>query len=428
MTDYDDARPKGAGTLGMAAWCFYDWANSAFPTIIGTFVFATYFTNAVASDPKSGFETWSAAVAISGLAIAVLAPILGSIADQGGRRLPWLAVLTAILAVASACLWFVAPDPAYILLAIVLFVIATTAFEFGQVFYNAMLGDIAPPHMLGRLSGWAWGLGYFGGIAALVICLFAFIQVDVPPFGLDKSAAEHVRAVGPVVGLWIAVFALPVFLILREPPRPRAPSPLQAVRGGLKTLAKTLRSLPREPNLLTYLVARMIYTDGLNTLFALGGVFAASAMGMETADVILFGIALNVTAGLGAVAFAFVDDRIGAKPVIMISVAGLALFGLPLLFTTDVTTFWVFAMIIGIFMGPTQAASRTLMTKLAPAALRTEYFGLYALSGKATSFVGPIGVAALTAATDSQRIGMSVIVVFLLIGLLLMLRVREPRL
>jgi len=423
----DKARQEaGASKMGMAAWCFYDWANSAFPTIIGTFVFATYFASAVAPDEKTGFSIWSTAVAVSGFAIAILAPILGSIADQGGRRLPWLGVLTAILAIASAGLWFVEPDPSFIVLGIILFVIATVAFEFGQVFYNAMLGDIAPPHMLGRLSGWAWGLGYFGGIFALLICLFGFIQTDIPPFGLDKEAAEHVRAVGPLVGLWIAIFSIPVFVVLREPSRPHAPPPLQAVRKGLLTLGRTLKSLPKRKNLFTFLIARMIYTDGLNTLFALGGVFAATAMGMETADVIIFGIALNVTAGLGAVLFGFLDDRLGAKPVILISVGGLSVFAIPLLFTTNVTIFWTFALIIGIFMGPAQAASRTLMTKLSPPELRTEYFGLYALSGKATSFVGPLAVSMITVMADSQRVGMSVILAFFIVGLVLLLLVKEP--
>jgi len=418
-----DLAPAREDRRALIAWCFYDWANSAFPTVILTFVFAAYFTQAVAASPVAGTAMWGNAIALSGLAIAILSPVLGAIADQGGRRKPALFLCTAACVAAMAALWFVRPDPGDALIAIALVAIGNIAFEFAIVFYNAMLPELAAPERIGRWSGWAWGLGYGGGLACLVIALLFFVRAEPPPFGLDKAEAEHVRIVAPLVAAWFALFALPLFLF--TPDKPSRGLGLKALEEGLRQIARTIRDLRRNANVARYLAAHMIYTDGLNTLFAFGGIYAAGTFGMDLTEVMMFGIALNVTAGLGAFLFGWVDDWIGPKRTISIALAMLAITGAALLVVESKSAFWVLGLALGTFFGPVQAGSRSFMARLAPPALRAEMFGLYALSGKATAFVGPALLAWITAATGSQRLGMATIILFLAGGLALLLTVRE---
>lgn len=424
MSETDPERP-GARRARMA-WCFYDWANSAFPTVIVTFVFSAYFATAVAENKTLGTAQWGDALALSGLVIAILSPVLGAIADQTGRRKPWLVACTSITVVAAGLLWFVAPESDYVLMALVLFAVANIAFEIGQVFYNAMLPGIAAPGQIGRLSGFGWGLGYAGGLSCLIIALFGFVQADPAPFGLDKSQAEHVRIIGPLVAVWFAFFCWPLFAFV--PDRPRSgQSVLAAARNGMATLVSTLRRVRDYRTIAWFLLARLFYVDGMNTMFAFGGIYAAGTFGMTVAEVIQFGIALNISAGIGAACFALIDDRIGARTTVVIALCGLIALGVPILFVEDVFWFWVIGVPLGLFMGPAQAASRSLMAHLAPAEIRTEMFGLFAFSGKATAFLGPFVLGMVTLAADSQRAGMATIVVFLSVGLIILLaKVRKP--
>ena len=426
MADAARTDPPPAGKRAQFAWCLYDWANSGFPTVIVTFVFAAYFSRAVAENTIQGTAAWGQALAVSGVLIAVISPILGSIADRSGRRKPWLGVFAAITIVATAFLWDTHPDPADMLWALAFFVIANTAFEIGNVFYNAMLPGLVPKQRIGRLSGWSWGLGYLGGLCCLALLLVLFVQAETPLFGLDKEQAEHIRIVGPMVALWFAVFAIPIFLWVPDEAGRRVAAGT-AIREGLSQLVGTLRGIGRHANIARFLLARLFYVDGMNTMFAFGGIYAAGTFGMSFEEIIQFGIALNVTAGLGAAGFAWLDDRIGSKRTIQIGILGLIAFGVPLLVVESKTAFWLLALPLGIFMGPTQAASRSLMAHLAPPDLRTEMFGLYALSGKVTSFAGPAVLAWATLTFESQRAGMATIIAFFVIGLALMALVAAPR-
>lgn len=407
------------------SWCLYDWANSPFPAIVLTFVFPAYFVQAVAADTAGATSQWAFMTGIAALVIAVASPVLGSIADQGRRRKPWLALFSTILVLGSALLWFVRPEAADGGLLLVLVGVSVIAFEIGMVFYNALLPTLVPASHLGRVSGWAWGLGYFGGLGGLVLVLFVFVQTDAPPFGLDKALAEHVRIAGPVVALWLAVFCLPLFLWTPDPPGRGLPA-TAAVREGLATLVRTLVALPGHGQLARFLLARMIFTDGINTLFAFGGVYAAGTFAMSVEEVILFGLLLNATAGAGAFAFGWIDDWIGAKPTILIGLVALIVIGVPLLLIETRLWFWILGSALGVFFGPVQAASRSLMARMAPAGMETEMFGLFALSGKVTAFVGPWLVGVVALAYDSQRIALATVLPFLLLGALLLLTVREP--
>ncbi len=415
-----------AGRRAIAAWCLFDWANSAFPTVIVTFVFAAYFTRAIAETPEEGTWLWGAALSASALAVALISPVLGAIADQGGRRKPWLLVTSLLCIAATAALWMVRPEPMSLWLVLILVALGNMAFEIGQVFYNAMLPEIAPASRIGRVSGWAWGLGYAGGLVCLALSLVLFVQPDPALFGLDRDMAEHVRITGPLAALWFAVFAVPLFIW--TPDRPTSGLPVgEAVRGGVRALKRTLQHLREFRNIALFLLARMIYTDGLNTLFAFGGIYAAGTFAMTYEEILIFGIVLNVASGLGAAAFAWLDDWIGPKRTVIIALLGLTAFGAGILLVETKLWFYIFGSLLGALIGPAQSASRSMMARMAPAQMRAEMFGLYALSGKATAFVGPFLVGAVTVAYDSQRIGMATILAFFAVGLVLMLLVREPR-
>lgn len=407
------------------AWSLFDFANSAFTTIIITFVFAAYFAQGVAADANTGAGQWSLAMGLAGLIIAIISPIIGAIADQTGRRKPWLAGVSVICVIATALLWFVRPEAGDVPFALVCVVIATVGFEVGLLFYNAMLPNVAPASMLGRVSGWGWALGYLGGLISLMVALFVLVQAETPPFGLDKNSAEHVRATAPLVAIWFTVFALPLFFMVKED---GGGAPLRtAIRGGIGQLIATFRNARKHGNTLRFLVAAMIYSDGVHTVFALGGVYAAAVFGMELADVIMLGIALNVTAGLGAFGFAWVDDKIGSKRTITISLVALIIGTAGVLAAPTAMTFWIAALVMSTFFGPVQAASRTMMARLSPPEMRGEMFGLFSLSGKVTAFAGPALVGAIALATDNYRIGMAVVPVFLIVGLVILRGVREDR-
>lgn len=409
---------------GLAAWCLYDWASSAFNTVIGTFVFSVYFTKAVAVDEIAGTAAWSRALAVAGVLVAVLSPLLGAVADGAGARKPWLAAFTLACLVPTALLWTVRPDPADAGFALVAVAVATVAFELANVFYNAMLPDVAPAGRLGRLSGWGWGLGYAGGLLCLVLALVGLIRAEPPPFGLDTATQEPVRATALLTALWFALFAWPLFVF--TPDRPRGAPVGRAAREGIARLIDTLRALRRHGMILRFLIASAVYRDGLATLFAFGGIFAAGTFGMSFAEIVTFGIALNVAAGLGAIGFARLDDRVGARRVILISLGGLVACGVPLVLAEGRTAFWVLALGLGVFVGPAQAAGRSLMARLSPPGLATGMFGLYALSGKAIAFLGPFALGLATDAFASQRAGMATILAFFALGFVLMLGVREP--
>lgn len=401
------------------AWALFDWANSPFTTLIITFVFPAYFATAIVGDEVRGQAIWGYAIGTSGLVVAVLSPLLGAIADVGGRRKPWIMGFTVLCIVATALLWFASPSVASVPLAVACVAIANLGFEFGTTFNNAMLPDIVSKNRLGRLSGWAWGLGYAGGLAALALALVVFVQPAIPPFGLDREQAEQVRIVGPLVAIWFGLFVWPLFVFTADRPG-RSLAVGTAIREGLRTLRNTLKELRAGRQLPLFLLAHMLYADGLTTLFAFGGIYVSGTFGMSLAEVIVFGVVLNVAAGLGAFLFGWVDDWIGSRRTAVLALVGLTLASVAAVSVQTRPWLWVAGCFLGLFVGPVQAASRSLMARLSPPDQQAAYFGLFALSGKATAFVGPVVVAIVTDAAGSQRLGLATIIAFLVAGLILL--------
>ncbi|ADZ68588.1 Major Facilitator Superfamily (MFS) transporter [Polymorphum gilvum SL003B-26A1] len=437
----------------MWSWLFFDWAAQPFFTLVTTFVFAPYFASALAATPAQGQALWGYASAAAGLAIAVLAPVLGAIADATGRRKPWILAFSVPFVLACAALWFAAPgSDGAIVLALAAFAVATLSVEFATVFTNAMMPDLVPRNRLGRLSGSGWALGYLGGLVSLVAVL-GFLAANpatgrtliglAPAFGLDAALREGDRASGPLSAVWYVVFVLPLFLFVPDVPRRSALLP--AVRAGLTRLARTAAEARRHRPVLLFLLANMIYKDGLVALFAFGGIYAAGQLGWGTIEIGSFGVLLTITGTAGAFLGGRLDDALGPRPVVIGALALLILCGLGLvsidrdtvLFVVDVAPsaapgltgstaeilFLLLGGLIGAVAGPLQSASRTLLIHLAPEGQTTQFFGLFALSGKLTSFLAPLTVGLVTAATASQAAGMSVILAFFLAGGALLLRV-----
>ena len=452
--------PTGrAGPAGRLGWILFDFATQPYFTLILTFVFAPYFASAVAATPAEGQALWGYATAAAALLIALTAPLAGAVADVAGGRKRFIAAFGLLMMAGTAALWFVAPgEPHAITIALLAFMIATLGVEYATVFNNAMMPTLAPREELGRLSGNGWAAGYVGGLLALVVTL-GFLAADPasgrtilgldPLFGLDPATREGDRASGPLAALWFLVFSLPLFLFTPDlPARPIAAGP--AIRAGLARLRNTLRDLPANRNAARFLLANMIYTDGLLALFTFGGVYAAGVFGWTTIELGLFGILLTVTGTAGALIGGRLDDRIGSKPVVLASILLLLACLIGILSVGRETIFFVVAVagpvpgdglfasppeqvymllgaLIGIAAGPVQAASRTLLVSRAPPERTAEWFGLFALTGKITSFAGPFLVALATDISGSQRLGVVPLIAFFVLGGLLLLTVRLPR-
>jgi UMF1 family MFS transporter len=444
--------PRRAAVI---SWIFFDWAAQPYFTLITTFVFAPYFATHVAADPASGQALWGFATAAAGLMIALMSPVLGAIADASGRRKPWIAAFGALLVVGSCLMWFGKPGDTSVIPPLLLaYAIATIGVEFATVFNNAMMPSLVPPDQIGRLSGTGWATGYVGGIISLIIVL-GFLAADpqtgrtlfgfTPLFGLDPVTHQGDRITGPLTGIWFIIFVLPMFLLTPDYPAKRPVS--KALRAGLIELRQTLAELPKRKSMAAFLLANMIYTDGLVSLFAFGGIYAAGTFGWQTIQIGTFGILLAIAGTLGAWLGGKLDDSLGPKRVIAGSLLILLFAIVAILFVDKDSIFFVevaapvpggalfagaaeraylvLGCLIGMAGGPLQAASRTLLIRMAPKDRIAQYFGLFALTGKVTSFIGPLLIGVVTAVTASQRAGMAVLVAFFVAGLALLARVRD---
>jgi UMF1 family MFS transporter len=377
----------------------------------------------MAPDEVTGTALWSRAVSISAILIAVLSPILGAAADKGGRRKRYLALTTVVAVIATTLLTFVKPGaPNAIPLALTLFVVGNVGFEVGMVFYNAFLPTITSPEKIGRVSGYGWGVGYIGGLLCMVLALVGFVQPETPWFGITRAEGFNIRATNLLVAGWFALFSLPLFLFVKERPVPGARFDMA---GTLRELKDTVRHIRRYREIVKYLIAHLIYNDGLVTVFAFGGIYAAGTFNMPFSEVIVFGIVLNVVAGLGAWGVGYGDDRLGGKKTVLITLVALSVATFIGVLAPTKTWLWVAGILIGVFGGPNQAASRSLMGRFSPARHQTEFFGFYQLAGKITSFMGPMALGSVALMAGSQRAGVATVIAFFVVGGLLLVWVNE---
>lgn len=440
---------------GIRGWMFFDWAAQPFFTVVTTFIFGPYFVSRLTDDPALGQATWGYGIAAAGLMIGILSPILGSIADQTGRRKPWIAFFAVLQVCALSMLWFAVPGSALIW-PIIFYVIAAVSAEFSIVFNDSMLPKLVSKQDIGRVSNQAWGLGYAGGMIALIIVITllagsaetgkTLIGID-PLFGLDQASGEDARIVGPFAAVWYLLFILPMFFFTPDSKRGAALVP--AVRLGLSELKATLGEVRTRAGILRFLIARMLYQDGVNALLALGGAFAAMMFGWSILELGIYGIILNVVAILGCIIAGKIDAGAGSKIVVQISLVLLILATIGIVSTTANSTLFglinfapssaeglfatmaekayiLYGLLIGFAFGPVQASSRSYLARSVPVEDAGRYFGLYALSGRATSFLAPFLVATVTAISKSPALGMSVIILFLLAGYIILMRTPYP--
>ena len=440
---------------GVRGWMFFDWAAQPFFTVVTTFIFGPYFVARMTDDPISAQTAWSNAATISGVIIALLAPILGSIADESGARKPWIAVFAVVKIICLALLWTAAPGSsvAFVMLLIIL---ASVAAEFSIVFNDSMMPRLVSQQDVGRVSNIAWGLGYMGGMIVLIfVVLFlagspttgnTLIGMD-PLFGLDPATGEDARITGPISAVWYFLFILPMFLF--TPDAKKGKSLGSAVHSGLREIRSTLRELRHRSNILRFLIARMIYQDGVNGLLVLGGVFAAAMFGWSTMEIGIYGIILNVVAIFGCLIAGRVDRAMGSKVVVLVALTLLiiatfgiistgvdfTLFGfvsLPVvssegLFATPAEKAYIlYGLLIGVSFGPVQASSRSYLARSVELHEAGRYFGIYSLSGRATSFLATLSFSAVTAWSGSARAGMATLLIFLVTGLVMLWRTNYP--
>ena len=404
-------------------WSLYDFANSSFTTLIVTFIYAAYFTKAIAENEIIGTALWSRAVSLTALFVAFASPIMGAIADKSNLRKTFLVFMTYICVFGSIMLYFAMPGE--VMKALTWFVIANIGFELGGVFYNSYLPEIAPENKIGRVSGYGWSFGYVGGLLCLVMAMIGFVNPETPWFGFTKEAGENIRATNILVAVWFSIFSLPMILTLKTKTKEKFTKSEFNILSVINELVHTFKKIKKYKQVLKFLIARMIYNDGLVTIFAFGGIYAAGTFGFSFEEIMIFGIVLNVTAGIGAFIFGFMDDKLGGKITIQITLIALIFAGLLAIFAQSKLYFWIAGILVGIFSGPNQAASRSLMGRFTPSSKENEFYGFFAFSGKMTAFIGPLFLGILTELFDSQRAGVSIVVVLFILGFFLLRSVNE---
>jgi UMF1 family MFS transporter len=415
------------------AWGMWDWGTQPFNTVITTFVFAVYITSSSFGSTNSTTTALSISTAIAGLLVALLAPVLGQNSDRSGRTVRNLRIQTWILAALSASLFFVKPEPAFLWVGLAILGVGSIVSEIAGVNYNATIDQVATQRTVGRVSGFGWGMGYLGGIVVLLLIFFLFIKPEVGLFGVTDEGALDVRASMIVCGVWTLIFTIPAFLLLKDRPSERPPK--VGIAQSYRLLGQTIRRLwGTSRHTVYFLLASALFRDGLAGVFAFGAVLAAGTFGMSAGDVIIFGAAANIVAGLATMAFGMLDDKIGPKKVILGSLAGLVIIGLGIFFLHDggAKVFWILGLLMTIFVGPAQAASRSFLARLIPEGKNGEIFGLYATTGRVVSFLSPAAFglamglgAAITGKENTQYWGILGIALILLAGLLVMLPVKE---
>ncbi|UCR88333.1 MFS transporter [Mycetocola spongiae] len=411
------------------AWGMWDWGSAAFNAVVTTFVFSVYLT----SSPEFGGEaTVSAQLAWwmsgAGLVIALLAPVTGQRSDRSGRRKFWLGVNTYIVVAITAALVFIAPDPNLLWVGLFLIAAGNIFFEFASVNYNAMLSQVSTPRTIGKISGFGWGLGYIGGIVLLLFLYFGLINPEVGLFGVTSEGGWNVRISMLIAALWLGLSALPVLLSVPENRQEDGPGAKIGLIGSYRKLGRDIAELWRnDRQLARFLLASAVFRDGLAGVFTFGGVLAAGTFGFSPGEVIIFAVAANLVAGVSTIALGALDDRVGAKPVILISLIGLVVCGLAVFFfhADGQTMFWIFGLGLCLFVGPAQSASRTFLSRSIPAGKEGELFGLYATTGRAVSFLSPAAFGLAVTLGGAQYFGILGIVVIVLLGLALMLPVRQ---
>ena len=428
------SEPQG-GKGRIIGWAMWDWGTQPFNTVITTFVFSVYLTSESFGATNTTSTALAISTALSGLLVALLAPVLGQNSDRSGRGVRNLRLQTWLLAALSAALFFVKPEPGFLVLGLVLLGIGSIVSEVAIVNYNASIEQVASPHNVGRVSGFGWGMGYLGGILVLLLLYFVFIQPEVGLFGVTGDDGMDIRVSMVVCGLWTLLFTIPTFLVLRD--RPREKAPRVGVVDSYKLVGASLRRLwGRSRHTVYFLGASALFRDGLAGVFAFGAVLAAGTFEMSAGEAIIFGAAANIIAGISTMLFGLLDDVLGPKRVILISLVALVLLGAGVFVLHDggPMVFWTLGLAMTASVGPAQAASRSFLARVIPEGQAGEIFGLYATTGRVVSFLSPAAFALfiwigarITGESNTQYWGILGIALVLVAGLAVLIPVKTPQ-
>lgn len=453
---HDTGGGEPASNWAQGAWVTYEWANQTYFSLITIFLFPPFFTNVLASNPVEGQAYWGYVQAIAGVTIALISPLLGAMADAAGRRKPWIVASMLMCATGCFTLWFAVPGGPLLHVMISL-IVAAVGMEFAIIFANAMLPTIASDRRIGLLSGIGIGMGQLAAIVALILVLIffqlpgevtaSFIPSE-PLFGLSKAAHETDRIVGPISGAWFVVFMLPLLFMVPDQ-KTKGLGRREAAKQGLYRLWQTLKSVRHFRNIGLYLLARMLFYDGMTAIFVFGGILAASIFHWGAMQMAIYGVWVTLFAALGAFVGGWVDLKLGSKRTLVWSIVGVVLFFIVILSFDKDRIFFVIHVpvpdnapafstlpqqfflgmiaLFGLMVGPVIASSRTMMARISPREMMTEFFGLFALCGKATAWIAPLFIGIVTEITQNQRYGLMVTIPLILLGLGLLLFVKEER-
>ncbi len=408
------------------SWSLYDFANQPFTTLIVTFIFSAFFTESLAENNQVGTSLWSLGISITAIFVAITSPFLGAIADSGGYRKVFLMVSTYLCVLATIILYFFEPNQTYnffsleldvAIVALIVFIFANIGFEFGTVFCNSYLSELSNKKNMGKISGYAWGLGFVGGLISLAVS-FIF---------LDLNEITHIRAINLFVAFWFLIFSIPTFLFLKDTKPDRAVH--SYFKQSFNSIITSLKNVKEHKKIVRFLIARVFYNDALITIFAFGGIYAAGSLKFSFNEILILGVVLNISACFGSFLFGNIEDKIGVKKMLILTlwtllISSVLAFLAPFLtnfdnLITPKTLFWIAGVFIGLMQGPNQAGSRSLMARLTPEDKKNEFFGFYAFSGKATAFIGPLFFGLLTSAFGTQQAGLVIIIIFFIIGILI---------
>jgi len=395
------------------SWSLYDFASQPFSTIVVTFVFSSFFTKHIAYDEKIGTQMWSNSIAISAVIVAIVSPFIGAIADNTGRKKLFLVLLTMISSLFVSLLYM--PEEGEVYFALILFIIANVSFEICTIFYNSYLPEITNSKNRGTVSGFAWGLGYLGGILSLL-----FLQIF-----LDLENIYDIKLSNIYVGIWYIIFSIPLFLIFKDRKKTRIQK--DSLKNSYFSIKNTFKTISEYKIILRFLIARLFYNDALITIFGLGGIYAVTTLDFNFNEVVSLAIVLNISAGIGAFIFGFFEDNFGPKKIIIMSLWVLIIATLIAFIAPETNypkkLFWLSGILIGLMAGPNQSSSRSLMSILVPEDKKSQFFGFYSLTGKITSFIGPFLFGLITLYFD-QRIALWIVIVLFSIGLYLINKIK----
>ena len=395
---------KEKNSKEIISWSFYDFANQPYTTLIITFIYSAFFVNYIAPNETNGTFLWANAISITAICVGILSPILGAFADSGGYRKFFLIFFTILCSIFTALLYI--PDSGDVFLALVLVILSNIAYELGTVFSNSYLIDLSNNKNVGRISGTAWGFGFVGGLIAL-FCALTFFDVNIP---------NDIKLINIFVAIWFLFFSLPAFFFLKD--RKKEKLLMSNVILSFKSLKITFKEIYKYKKILNFLIARLFYNDGLITIFALGGIYAVGSLDFSMREVLILGVVLNIFAAIGSFTFGYIEDRIGVKNVINISLL-ILIFATLLAFIAPWTNFpkeifWLAGVLLGTMIGPNQSCSRSFMSQIIPIEKKNEFFGFFALTGKATSFLGPLLFGIITTLHSQQFALLSVVIFFIL--------------